>query len=569
MLFVIFLPGLLFYWSYAIDRLVKWPVPHWPIVSALIMTCGVFLVLKGIFDLHKYGKGLPMNAFPPKVFVTQGVYAWFPHPIYSGAILLSLGASLWSKSSSGLYIITPILALMTVSLIYGYERFGIKKLAGNSVIHDNPIFGLSSPDVKRASWIKRIVMLFLIFIPWLASGYFIDYAHGIDNTGAFSKLLDVSKWHDLVNLIWIIPYIYLAVRIIIEKTGRGLSHEVITGILAAASGIYLYLILPPFGVALTSTSWSLILVSVVTTYLAVIHRKLWIIMQKCSERVANSRRDWLFFNGRFRIINHGLYSGLAGAAGIGIVSYIIGSNFAVLVLLLYALIGAALFAQVKWGNISLRRPFGYWGAIMGGILGIISVHFWFGIPLSQAAVAGILGATFAQATGRVRCLVQGCCHGVLTDKSLGIRVWQKQSRVVTLSGLAGRYILITPLYSMVFNILSGFLLWSIWLTNSVSNWFIIGLYLIMTGIERFAEDAYRGEKQTKTVRGLKENQWIAIIALVIGILITTIPGPVWSKIDGKLNLPFFATVLSGGLITAFTMSMDFPKSNLRFSRLSG
>ena len=53
--------------------------------------------------------------------------------------------------------------------------------------------------------------------------------------------------------------------------------------------------------------------------------------------------------------------------------------------------------------------------------------------------------------------------------------------------------------------------------------FIIGLYFILTGIERFTEDAYRGEIQTRFRKGLRENQWIALGSLLIGIALTMIP----------------------------------------------
>jgi protein-S-isoprenylcysteine O-methyltransferase Ste14 len=569
LLFVAFLPALLLYWSYGIDKLVEWPVPHWPIISVLFLISGGILSLKGIYDLYRYGKGLPMNAYPPRIFVTKGAYAWFSHPIYVGAFFLSFGASLWFQSGSGLYLITPVLALMMVSLVFGYERFIIKKIVGNSVIIYNPIFGLPSTSENRASLGKKMAMLVIIFIPWLASGYLIDWAHSSGTIGAYAKLFSILNWHDWVSVIWIVPYIYIAIRILMARTGRSLYRSAVTGILAVAIGIYLYLILPPFGVELTGNLWILILVSLVSTCLAIIHHQVWSILRKYSECVANSRHDWLFFNGRFRIINHSLYSGLAGAVGTGIVSYITDNNYAALVLLLCALLGAALFAQLRWANTSLRRPFGFWGGILGGIAGFTAAHFWFGVPISQIALAGVLCATFVQAIGRLRCLAQGCCHGILTRQDLGIRVWQKQSRVVTISGLEGRYILITQLYSILFNILLGFLLWSIWLSDSVNSWFIIGLYLIMTGIERFTEDAYRGEVQTKMAKGLKENQWIAIIAIVIGIIITTIPGPASLIADGQFDIPYWSTVVLGGLITSFAMSMDFPKSNIRFSRLSG
>jgi protein-S-isoprenylcysteine O-methyltransferase Ste14 len=568
MLFVVFLPGLLLYWSYSIDKQLPWPLPQWPIVAVILMVGGLFLMLKGMFDLYKYGKGLPMNAYPPGLLVTQGLYTWISHPIYIGAIVLSLGASLWSNSSSGLYIITPILTLMILSLIYGYERFGIKKLTGDSTTQKTPVFALPSSDIVKVTFLKRTAMLFVIFIPWLASGYFIDYGRGLGGTGAFARLIGLLNRGDWVSLIWVVPFIFVGIRILIAKTGHGLVQAVIAGIIAAILEIYLYLVLPAFGVDLTNPAWMMIFLSLLTVILALCYRQVWSLLQKGSEWVANSRKDWLFFNGHFRIINHSLYSGLAGAAGVGIVSYIIGKNFTALILLACALLGAALFAQLRWGNISLRRPFGFWGGIMGGIAGLTIIHFGFGIPLSQLTLAGVLCATFAQAIGRFRCLSQGCCHGVLTDQNQGIRVWQNQSRVVTLSGWEGKYILITQLYSILFNVLLGILLWSIWLSHSVSCWFIIGLYLMLTGIERFAEDAYRGEKQTKIARGLKENQWIAIVALIMGILITTIPGSVALQPEGIPNLQFFISVFFGGLITAFAMSMDFPKSNLRFSRLS-
>jgi len=165
--------------------------------------------------------------------------------------------------------------------------------------------------------------------------------------------------------------------------------------------------------------------------------------------------------------------------------------------------------------------------------------------------------------------VQGCCHGIVTTKAFGIRIWQSQSRVVAISGLKGQYILNTQLFSMLFNLPLGFLLWSIWLSQSLSSSCIIGLYFILTGVERFTEDAYRGEIQTRFRKGLRENQWIALGAVLVGICITMLPTSLPVNPTGTFNLAFFAAAVAGGLLTAFAMSMDFPKSTLRFSRLSG
>jgi hypothetical protein len=359
------------------------------------------------------------------------------------------------------------------------------------------------------------------------------------------------------------------IQIGVARTNRRLSHAVIGSTLATGLFLYVYLLLPVLAIPFLDSHWKLTLTSFLSLIIAINYRALWSKFQDISEKVANSRHDWLFADGRFRIINHSVYSGLAGAIGTAIASYILGNNLAVLLLTVCTLIGAAVFAQSLWGSHALLRPFGYWGAILGGIIGIGLTSFFFGIPLSTIALAGVLAAPFVQAIGRIRCLVQGCCHGIKMKKPIGIRVWHPQSRVVVLSGLKGEYLLNTQLYSILFNVLLGLLLWGMWLTQNMNCSFIIGQYIILTGIERFAEDAYRREKQTRMRKGLRENQWIAIGALISGVIITLLPSTLPSQCVGSFDLAFLATVLIGGLLTAFAMSMDFPKSQVRFSRLSG
>jgi prolipoprotein diacylglyceryltransferase len=127
----------------------------------------------------------------------------------------------------------------------------------------------------------------------------------------------------------------------------------------------------------------------------------------------------------------------------------------------------------------------------------------------------------------------------------------------------------TQLYSILFNLMLGPLLWAIWLSRAVPVSLILGLYLILTGIERFAEDGYRGETQTKVVGGLLESQWAALVGLLLGISITLIPSQVAALAPGPIGPSLFIAAVLGGLLGAFAMGMDFPKSRRRFSRLSG
>jgi hypothetical protein len=412
-------------------------------------------------------------------------------------------------------------------------------------------------------------MVLAIFLPWFASGYLIDYSRcATACRGFFIQSLNQQPLQDLLPLLWLMPLIFLGIRLFLARTQPQLLSTVITAALAAGLSLYTYLVLPIFIPGLFQSLWGVVLQGFIVLA-ALNYAAIWRTLQRGCEWVANSRRDWLFFGGNFRIINHSLYAGLGGAVGVAVASYIMGNNIVSLLLLLSGVIGAALFAQTWWGSKALLRPFGYWGAILGGIIGISLSYGLFEVSLAQAALAGVLSAPLVQAVGRLRCLAQGCCHGVATDKRFGLRVWQPQSRVCLLSGLKGQYILMTQLYSIIFNLLLGPLLWALSRSESLPVSFIIGLYLILTGIERFAEDGYRGETQTRVIKGLLESQWVAVAGLLLGIGLTMIPSGVAAFTPAPFDLGLIITALIGGLLSAFALGMDFPKSTARFSRLSG
>ena len=97
-LFVVILPLSLCLWASSLDGSTDLTVPGCEPAAIGIAVSGGLLVAKGMLDILVLGKGLPMNAFPPKNFVTQGTYAWFSHTIYLGIALLTIGLSLWFRS---------------------------------------------------------------------------------------------------------------------------------------------------------------------------------------------------------------------------------------------------------------------------------------------------------------------------------------------------------------------------------------------------------------------------------------------------------------------------------------
>ena len=113
---------------------------------------------------------------------------------------------------------------------------------------------------------------------------------------------------------------------------------------------------------------------------------------------------------------------------------------------------------------------------------------------------------------------------------------------------------------------SGIILLPLWNKYHISPPLIFGLYLILTSLGRFVEEAYRGEVQTPSIKGLHLYQWTAIISAVAGILMTLI------RIEPAVITPGFSweTVIAAvisGLFVFFAMGVDFPNSNVRFSRL--
>jgi protein-S-isoprenylcysteine O-methyltransferase Ste14 len=568
-LFVVVIPLCLLAWTSLLDQAYGWPAPRWPAFALAIVAAGLVLMLTAMVHLSVYGRGLPMSAFPPTRFVSAGVYRFCHHPIYLGAALLCLGLTLLTRSGSGVYVATPILAAAIIAYVLGYERPSLDARFGTASRDHQPLLSLPPATDQKASWLSKLVLTLAAIATWFLVGSLIDYARcGETCTGAYTAILNSNplQW----SKIWVVPYLFLVLRLLPSRTNHDLQRTLIAASTGIIVGSYLYGVLPAFGPSIGVPDWRLVVTSGIVCLGAMSYGRIWDALRSFSEYVANSRRDFLVFGGRFRIINHAVYSGLAGAAGVGITGVVLGNGLAALMLAVFLLLGAAIFAQGLWANTTtLMRPFGYWGGVVGAAVGVISVHLVFGEPLARIVLAGVLTAPVIQGIGRLRCLVQGCCHGIETSPGLGIRVWQPQSRVVILSGLRGKPILPTQMCSILFNTALGSLLLALYLSTRVSSTFIIGMYFVLTGIERFAEDAYRGEKQTRWAGPLRENQWIAVAALVVGMVTTVIPSGIPANTDLTIEPQLVVAMATGGLLTAFAMSMDFPRSTVHFSRLSG
>jgi hypothetical protein len=292
----------------------------------------------------------------------------------------------------------------------------------------------------------------------------------------------------------------------------------------------------------------------------------WRFVVRAGSRLSNS---WTAVRiGPVRIISHFIWSFAGAAFGTAVVLYFGGPDLLVPAV---AVIVAGLLCAGAWGywlegGTRLSRPFGYYGYLLGSLTMLV-VLFWMGVAGTGALVAAFAaGAPVTQALGRVRCIVQGCCHGRATTEVEGFKVTHACSRVTALSGLYGVPVHPTQLYSIVGNVVLALLIVRLWRTGA--TWPIIsGTYLMLSSLARFVEEQFRGEPQTPSRFGLTVYQWLAVLMFLAGLGVLGISG-VASTSAQWISWQTAAVSACTGVLAGFLMSVDFPDSQRRFSRLT-
>jgi protein-S-isoprenylcysteine O-methyltransferase Ste14 len=627
-LFTVALPVLLAAWAKTTEPRVSLEAVGTRATGVAIISFGATVMIAGMAALLLYGKGLPMNAYPPRQFVSRGIYRFIAHPIYAGFCLICVGAAIVAKSPSGLWLISPMVILACVALVEGFERDNLRKRFGKEL---RPLLSLPRDENSPPNFADRVSVYVLVIIPWFVL-YEAVRLIGVPRDAVsaylpFENHLPVYQW---TELIYVTTYFFALLAPLVAKTRHDLREASISGLIGTGIIVLLFLVLPliapprafvshglpgdllnwersidtpaaafpsfhvfwAFVAATVYTgrmrslkiiwwSWAMLIsISCVTTsmhaivdvlagflvFLAVINRGVvWEKMRYLTERVANSWQDWRV--GPIRIINHGLYAGISAFVGISLIAAFAGPKYllSAIVIGLSSLVGAAVWGQAVEGSPSLLRPYGWYGGVLTASLAIAVLSF-FSLNLWLMLGAGSVAAPWIQSLGRLRCLVQGCCHGGQAPSGTGIRYTHPMSRVSRLTSLRGKSIHPTPLYSILANVVIGLLLARLWVLGCVVS-MIVGLYLILSGLARFVEESYRGEPQTPIRARLSIYQWLAVASVLIGILVTTIgnapsaPAPQFTSLSTVLAFAF-------GLFAVFALGVDFPNSNRRFARLA-
>jgi len=626
-LFVVLVPLLLCLWAITTRDTMSLPVLQLTGCGLLLMACGGVAMAAGMFGLWHTGGGLPMNAFPPPRFVVTGMYGLVPHPIYGGFVLVCAGLALFTGSASGLWLVTPCVAMGCAALVLGYElpdlerRFG--KCEGSA--------WLPREQTGKTSPIERLRIYVVILLPWLALyegiGELEQHLGGIGTYLPFEKSLPVLAQAEPV---YASTYFVVILAPLLIGSGTALRRFATLSLRAMALIFPLYLILPffvpprPFEASSPMAwmlawertpisgagafpsyhlvwaciaasalgmggrwkkvlwwSWAILVgISCIATgmhsmldiaagaiaYLLIARMdSIWRMLLAGAERIANSWREWRI--GPLRIINHGGYAGAATLVGMATIDTLLGPGHGAITVIIYlsCTVGAALWAQWVEGSPALLRPLGFYGAVLGALAGC-GLAVALGANAWTVCAAISVAAPWIQGIGRLRCLVQGCCHGRTVEAVHGIRYTHRRSRVCRLAHLEGVPVHATQVYSILCNaVIAMALLRLVRLQASCAA--IIGVYLLLSSAGRFVEEAYRGEPQTKGFFGLHLYQWIAIAGGVAGAIVTT---------AHTASLPPVASVrissiligMGCGAAAWFVTGMDFPESSRRFARLT-
>jgi protein-S-isoprenylcysteine O-methyltransferase Ste14 len=629
LLFVVVIPLLLILWAKNTVAVIRIPCPQLPVFGYFLFVVGMLIIISGILNLWFYGKGLPMNAFPPKKFVTRGIYVYLRHPIYFGSILLSFAISLIAQSGAGFWLVSPVFTMLVVAYLAGFENEKTMQVFGQPDY--NPWLSLPISSQEPASLREVVVSYILVFGPWLVV-YEAFILSGIPKDILYTNLPAESKWPiwEFSELFYSFTYLFVLSIPLIIGTKKDLRNFIIDAWYAIILTGILYLLLP-FAVqqrAFTAHTffgnlilmerlmdgptaafpsfhviWAflaaryfttrfrnlkavwfilalLISISCITTgshsvpdviaglcvFALVVYRlQSWNIIRIFCEHLANSWKEWRF--GPIRLINHGFYGGAGGAAGIFIIGCFLGEKYAAVAFLMgiLAIIGGALWAQFIEGSPRLLRPYGFYGSVTGVLIGGVLIVPVFHLNYFQLIAACAIAAPWIQLLGRLRCLVQGCCHGKPSESSLGIKYNHPMSRVNKIAGWSGKPLYPTQLYSIGCNLFTGLFIFRL-VSLGMTATFIMGLYFILNGSGRFVEESYRGEPQTPYFAGLRIYQWIALLTIILGIICTTIPCNIIPVFHFNL-----ASVVWSILIFIFATAafgLDFPSSNRRFARLT-
>jgi phosphatidylglycerol:prolipoprotein diacylglycerol transferase len=193
----------------------------------------------------------------------------------------------------------------------------------------------------------------------------------------------------------------------------------------------------------------------------------------------------------------------------------------VLAAMVGGIVGSKLFwAFSNWDELTTepvatlfsRGGFTYYGGLFGGILAVIALLKWRGVPIGEAANSCAPAIPVGYMLGRAGCFLVGDDYGRPTDLPWGI-AFPEGSPPTTAP------VHPTQLYEILLTLLIFFVLWS-QRKRDLPDWFLMWEFFVLAGLERFLIEFYR--INPPVALGLTAAQWVSLGLVVWGLV-----GMVW------------------------------------------
>ena len=195
------------------------------------------------------------------------------------------------------------------------------------------------------------------------------------------------------------------------------------------------------------------------------------------------------------------------------------------------LLGAKLYFVVvlgHWDSFFARGGFVFWGGLIGGTLGVLLIAWRKHVPLWRVAEVGAPAVAAAYAVGRTGCWAVGDDYGHPWNGPLAVQfpegapastagIMAREFNVTLPPGTDPATVLAvhpTQLYEVTMALLMFAVLWKLRRHRHAEGW-LIGVYLILAGIERFIVEFFRAKDDVLSI-GITSAQLIAIVALILG-----------------------------------------------------
>ncbi len=193
--------------------------------------------------------------------------------------------------------------------------------------------------------------------------------------------------------------------------------------------------------------------------------------------------------------------------------------------ILAGIIGSkALYIITEWGYYS-RNPreilslstLQAGGVFSGGLVLALGTAIWYlrkhNISFLKAADVIAPGLALGHAVGRLGCFSAGCCYGKPTNEPWGVIFTNPLANEITGTPLGVR-LHPTQLYEMVAELINFAILYWV-VTRKRFEGQVIGLYMVMYGIERYIIEFFRGDPGRGDVWGVMSGTQLISIFLVI------------------------------------------------------